>query len=570
MADVKKAEVKIYHGIRAILLRGTRDERATQHGQLIASLTPAERKGLALEPLAKKNQFLISEAAKKIKVAGTLLSTFYEAFVLERMLNLAPEYKSRLKPFAKASKLTERTLWLALFQPDLLMMLAALANDKIRAKLLPGMPGCSSGIYHLDGTLLFLRNLDYPAAAHWEKFATVFYHEPSELHLQPYVSIASLGIHTPGLTGFNQAGIAFSLHAQFSKNVRRKGTPIFFLGEDILEQASTLDQAIELCRRFKPIGNWTLNLASFKENKSASVELADGTLHVRMQSAGDRSFVAQSNGFQCEAFQKNELYFSGAFFEDVRARKQALDESHPQTEIEAMNALANHMDATTGEKRVFGNTVSVVTTIQSVVIDSGARALYVSARDETPTGLGPYVKFPFRWQDLEILAETASPTPVHSPDFLAALHAYSQAYVAWQVVTDEMIAKRHQRSELTLAHLIQASEILPNDPHLSMQRGYFELMHGEAKTALTCFESALKFKMSAHLTSVAIYFKATCLDLLGSRTDAVRHYGEVLSRPDLDEKLRKKAQNRLEKPFQRAYCQKIEPDLQFVEPLQYR
>ena len=568
--------VKFIQGIRAIRLQGTREERAIQHGKIVAALSPEERAALALTPLSRKNQDLIAKSAQRLKGIGGVLSKFYEAFVLERMLELPTRYKKRLKPFAKASKISDRTLWMALYQPDLLMVLASMANDRVRNQFLQGMPGCTSGIYRTsEDSLLFLRNLDYPAAAHWEKFPTAFYHEPTDPGLLRFVSISSLGIHTSGLTGFNEAGIAFSLHAQFSKKVSLKGAPVFFLGEDILEQARSLEEAIRLCREFKTIGSWTINLASFQENRAASVELSEGRIHVREMRSAPGSLLAHSNGFESPAFRKNELHFNGSFFEDVRARKCAMEAVHPQTVVEALNALSNHRDFETGEIRVFGNTVSVVTTIQSTVIDPAQACFYLSRRDETPTSLGPYVRLPFRWEEIEsdsdsvkatTSADSVSPSTEWSQEFLTALHAYHEAYVVWQVFDQR---DWQGRSDVAHAYLLEATDTLPGDPHLWMQRGYFELLHAQYKVALGCFEKALDLKLSHHHRSVALYFKAACLDLLGDRANAVRHYGEVLSREPIDAKLQKRARNRLEKPFQRAYCQKIEPDLQFVEPLQY-
>jgi len=564
--------IKFIQGIRAIRLQGTREERAIQHGKIVAALSPEDRAALALTPLSRKNQDLIAKSAMKLKGIGGVLSKFYEAFVLERMLELPARYKKRLKPFVKASKIADRTMWMALYQPDLLMVLASMANDRVRNQLLSGMPGCTSGVYRTpEDSLLFLRNLDYPAAAHWEKFPTAFYHEPSDPGLLRFVSISSLGIHTSGLTGFNEAGVAFSLHAQFSKKVSLKGAPIFFLGEDILEQARSLEEAIRLCREFKPIGSWTINLASFHENRAASVELSEGRIHVRELPSSPGSLLAHSNGFQSPAFQKNELHFNGSFFEDVRARKCAMEAVHPQTVVEALNALSNHRDFETGETRVFGNTVSVVTTIQSTVIDPAHECFYLSCRDETPTPLGPFVRLPFQWKDLpeSSEAEMVSPSTEWSQEFLTALHAYHEAYVTWQVYDRAQKRDWLGRSDVAHAYLLEATDTLPTDPHLWMQRGYFELLHSQHKVALECFEKALALKLSHHHRSVALYFKAACLDLLGDRANAVRHYGEVLSREPIDSKLQKRARNRLEKPFQRAYCQKIEPDLQFVEPIQY-
>jgi hypothetical protein len=565
-------DVKMVHGIRLIRLSGTRHERGIQHGKIVAALTEADRQGLALGPLAKKNQWLIAQTARSLKGMGSILAKFYEAFVLKQFMSLPLEYKSRLNSFKKASKLSDSVLWLALFQPDFLMVLAAVSSERIRSQLMSGMPGCSTAIYRNDDSMLFFRNLDYPAAAHWEKYPAVFYVEPNEPDLQNYVSISSLGIHTPGLTGFNEAGIAFSLHAQFSKHVSVKGVPIFFLGEDILERATSLDEAIALCRSFKPIGNWTLNVASFNENKAASIEISEGRVNVRpLETLTSESYqsVCHANGFQNPDFQKNELHFSGSFIDDVRGRKNTMDQTRVTQLIEGLNLMASHIDSETGETRIFGNTISVVTTIQSVAIDLSHQALYVSNRNESPTSLGPYVKLPLRYDDLatQTVGDGTTLTVEYSPDFISALHAYHHAYINWQVIHQP---SRKKRTEITHAYLIQATEILASDPHLWMMRGYFELMHDEVKAALKCFQTASTFKMSEHHQKVAFYFKAACLDLLGDRVNAVRYYSEILASLSLDEKLQKKAEKRLVRPFKRAYCQKIEPDLQFVEPLEYR
>ena len=571
------AEIKIINGIRLIRFRGSREERAIQHGRILASLTHEEQQSLALFPLSTKNQSLIRNATPRMSGMRKVAETLYEAFVFQRFALLPKEYRNRLKPFQKASTLSEKRLWLALFQPDLLMALAAVAHDRTRNLFLSGMPGCTSGAISNkdDSTFLFVRNLDYPAASFWEKWPAVFYHEPTESYSQKYVSIGSVGIHTPGLSGWNESGIAFSLHAHFSKITHASGVPIFFLGEDLMERARTLEEAIRICREFKPIGSWAINLASSKEKKAVTVEIANGTIGVvPMQD----HIMSHSNGFVSDQFKAEEIYFNGAFFQDVRARKHQIHEllqkaahsSDPLTG--ALNAISSHVDHTTGETRVYGNTVSLVTTIQSIVMDLAEQSIYLSARHETPTPLGPFLKLPLHWSALnssdfeEVLV---SPSTQHSEEFITAAHAYHQAYVAWQVRGQGSKAGAEQAH----AFLIQATDAQPQDPHLWLQRGYFEMMHNEVKTALQCFSEGLKYKMSHHYQSVAKYFQAACLDILGSRSEAILIYQGLLapssSGHGLDPKINKKVQKRLQKPFEAAYCQKIVPDLQFVEPLQY-
>jgi tetratricopeptide (TPR) repeat protein len=586
-------------GVRLVRLTGDKKERALQHGRLIASLTPEEKQSLAVHPLAMKNQSLIRRTFGGTfgDSFGSLGGKFYQSYVFRLFKKLPKELREPLKIFAQASGIKFTDCILALYQPDMLMVLAGLTSEKAKNTFLSGMPGCSTAVYleppkntGKEDTpaqklkahkMLFMRNLDYPAAAAWEKWPTVFYHEPSGENAHRYISIASLGVPLAGLTGWNDCGIGFSLHAHFSKHVSPSETPIFFLGEEILEKAESLEEAIFICKNFKTIGSWALNLVSFNENKAASVELVNGKFSVREMAD---CLLAHANGFQNTEFRESELYFNGAFFEDVTSRKKMLEQHFEKFSGDltqgknllhaGLNAISSHVDAMTGETRIFGNTVSLVTTIQSVIAKPDENAFYISTRNETPTPLGPFVKLPFRWDEIahqENHPELISPTTPHSEAFLRATHLYHEAYVSWHVKPYDA-----NTADFTLALLIEATETLPNDPHLWIQRGYFELLHDQRKSALDCFQTALTFKLSPHLRQVAQYFKAASLDLLGNRKDALILYEQILKSEDFaagttrpDPPLQKRAQKRLKKPYQSSYCQKITPDLQFVEPIYY-
>lgn len=559
-------ESRVIKNIHLIRLKGTHRERAEQHGRYIANLTKDQQKKLAFTPLSRKNQSLIKRATHRIPGIGKLMGGLYEAFVLERFLRLPKVYRDRIEPFARASKIPLKKIWLTLYQPDLLMVLAASATQKARNRLLQGLPGCSTVRVFAKNQTYFLRNLDYPAASYWDTHQAVFYHEPTEPGLQKYVSVSSLGMQISGLTGWNESGIALSLHAHFSKDVSLKGVPIFFLGEEILERATHLDEAIDLCRKFHPIGSWALNLTSFRENRSVTVELVHGEIHVR--TPDHDGGIAHSNIFQSPEFKKRELHFSGAFFEDSEARKARLDQNSKVLSVEfdwrrALGTLGSHIEPNTGKTRLFGNVTSVITTIQSCAFDPEEDCIYLSIRQETPTGLGPYLKLPRVYSKLEFLDDPAlmELDSSLSPSFLRALHLYYQAYVSYQVHSED--------PKVAHSYLIQATESLPEDPHLLMQRGYFEIMDHQAREAHDCFNRALQQELSEHLYQVALYFRACSKDLLGDRESAIKDYQTILEFKTIDEKLGVKAKKRLNRPFSHNACKRIEPDLQFVEPINY-
>jgi len=573
-------------GVRILRFCGTDAERAKQQADEITKLSLEEKKLLATHPLARKNQALLERAIHSNmllpliakKAATKAILKIYNESILRHARGLDEKYHERLSVFAEHSGLDPKELMFALYQADFLMVLAALTHEKTKPLFLSGMPGCSSAVVRTTNTrseepsLTLLRNLDYPAAGHWEKMQTVCYHEPSETHLQNYVSVSSLGIHLAGVTGVNEAGVGFSLHAHFSKKFSLRGIPIYFLGQEILESARSIDEAIFICKSFKTIGSWAINLASARENRAVTVELSMGKTFVREMSPDDPAH-AHSNGFQCEEFKKQELHFSGSFFEDVESRKSALEETLSREEgvltlQEALGALASHEDYETGIPRIFGNSVSVVTTIQSLAIDLGRKEIHLSVRSETPTPHGPFLCLPFEWKKIPIALSHPIFTSLEHPfsrNFENALHYYYLAYCSWHVACDP--------AEVALEYLIDATELMPDDPHLLMQRGYFELFlsktSGHYRAALDCYTRALKQKTSLHHEQVARYFLAVCLDLLNQHDLASEEYQLLAHSMDIDPKLKEKAEKRLKDPYQSAYCQKIVPDLQFVEPLEY-
>jgi hypothetical protein len=557
----------IPRNVRILRLKGTREARARQHAEAVAALDPKERENLALTPLAQKNQILIDRASTRIPGGGRLMRGLYEALVWERFLRLPSQYRKRLEPFVRHSGISKKRLWLALFQPDMLMVLAATASPRTRNHFLQGLPGCSTVRVFTSEGAKFIRNLDYPAASYWERYPTVCYHEPTEPGFLKHVAITSLGIPSSGLTGWNEAGIALSLHAHFSKRVSFKGVPIFFLGEDILETARTLDEAVQLCKLFKTMGSWALNLSSFKENRHVTVEMVGGKIHVR--EADRTTGIAHSNHFQNPEFRQDELEFCADFQHDCTARKSALETlaEHCSTDFDwkrALLELSNHRESGHGEFRIFGNTSSVITTIQTVGFDPATDSIYLSIREETPVTHGPYLVLP---RDPENLSTSGGPKVLdlgrpHPEAFMKALHHFHQAYVSWQV--------RGDQPDVAHAFLIQAVESWPRDPHVLMQLGYFELIAGQTREAQQHFDQCLSISgLGSHHRDLCHYFKGAALDILGNREEAIRAYQSITGRADVVPSLLKKAKRRLNRPFTRSLALRIEPDLQFVEPLNY-
>ena len=550
-------------GVKMIRLHGTREERAIQHGNFIRALSESQKTRLPMGPLAQKNQYLLKRAG-----FPHFLSRIYEFIIEHHWKRLPTQDKALLEPFIAATGLNATELKRALFQPDYLMVLAALATDKVKGLFLEGMPGCTAGSFIPKNghSSYFFRNLDYPIASYWELMNTVFYHEASDS--QSYINVAALGMHTAGLTGWNESGIMFSLNAHFSKKISLRGRPVFFLGDEIMRNAHSLAEVIEICKNFKTIGSWVFIVSSFEEKKSIAIELSDGKVWVRDSENGN---LCHANGFMNPEFQKNTLHFPQSVLQDLYIRKNRMDQilkNFPETPLlsEVLQTLGDHHDPMSDATRICGNTISVITTVQSVVFSPNEKCFYLSSRKESPTGLGPYLKLPNQFDKIDSATLTQKPIEPsfsYSENFKLALREFHKAYVNWQV--------DHLGIDNTLLHLRNAKEHLPHDPSLLIQLGYFELKSKNYTEANACFQKVLESEneKTTFLSSLCHYFLGNSHDLLGLREAALKHYQSCISQKYTDIKLKQKAKKKIKAPFAEKNLEKLTPDLQFIEPVEY-
>jgi len=101
------------------------------------------------------------------------------------------------------------------------------------------------------GDFIHARNLDYESQGVFDRNPAVIYFHPEKAGELNYGSVTSLGIHTAGITGFNEAGITLGLHQTFVDAVSRTGTPILSVTERVVREARTLDQALQMLQSAK-------------------------------------------------------------------------------------------------------------------------------------------------------------------------------------------------------------------------------------------------------------------------------------------------------------------------------
>ncbi|BAS28503.1 C45 family autoproteolytic acyltransferase/hydolase [Limnochorda pilosa] len=149
--------------------------------------------------------------------------------------------------------------------------------------------GCTSfaafGVATSDGRLLHGRNLDYLPMQTVGRYGLVAIYEPEGAY--PFITVtypANVGV----MQGMNVHGISVSMSYSFatSENVTADGIAFMFLLRQVLEQASTLDQAVEMIVRAPRTIGLDVLVADGKIPDARVIELAADRYQVRRPEDG--------------------------------------------------------------------------------------------------------------------------------------------------------------------------------------------------------------------------------------------------------------------------------------------
>jgi hypothetical protein len=566
---------RILQGVHFLRVQGTLEERMRAH----AIALRAEIQGGALPALIKKNEWLIRRAPGLTQipfVANALVRAYRKLLLPYITANMTASEQTATRWAGEVVGLSYQDCVESLYQPDAMMYLARTSMMKyLLPEWIPGaLPGCTSAVtlggWTQSGNLLACRNLDYPMVGPWETNACVIFNEPSEEGEIPFVALGTAGVPFGGITSINREGITLFTHAHFGKDVSLKGRPIVMIGDEIIRKAKTLGQAVDIARKSKTCANWSFVMASAKENEGIVIEMTPNQVKVRGSEDG---YVAHTNYFHNPELQKEEALLSGTYCEDLKGRycriRQLLEPHRGHLEPAHMSkALGDHIDYFTDQERVFGNTLSVITTVTSAVFDPAHLKFWMATRQESPVGLGKYVEIDIErfWQQpLAEYEKTMSVLPHYlprTPGLLAGVHHYRDAYRSYHV-------NSHQPDYLkdALAHLEKAISAYPSDGHLWIQAGLAAFKLQEFDRAEAFFEKARERIISEHVMALCDLYLARCLDLKGARKEALLVYRaqKDVKEPKLAKAFRKGRRRR----FRAHETSRMIVDLHFPDTFQY-
>ncbi len=569
---VAHGERRTIDGVHFLRLQGTSRERAQAHAQLLRN----EIQQGVLPYLATKNEWLIRRAPGilQYKPLQELVVGFYNNIFLPFAYRALPEGQKRvMEDFAAYAGLPFEVIRSGVLQAEGLMFLSRLSVMQYLAER--ERLGCTSAVAlkekTLEKRLLVARNMDYPVVGAWEKQPTVLFHEPTEREEIPHVAVTSAGVHTSGLTAMNAEGLTLATHAHLGRGFSSRGTPIITLGNEVISKAHSLEEAIQIARSHRRTAHWAFVVASARENDAVVIEMSPTETYVRHAQEG---LLVHSNYFQTD-LRRKEALLSGAVQQDLKARvcrmTEILKEFGNNVPYQALiSALGDHRSPQSGWYRVYGDTLSVVTTIKSVVFEPESQKLWVSSRKESPTGLGDFLEVNAEsfWQDSneseggEQESFRRIPIQRYWKEFREAVHHYHEAYAAWHTHNHE---EGYQRRALEHLRLATAVKLEVRDEYLWMQRGLVAFVVGEYAEARECFESIRS--VDVHVFQVRDLFLARTYDLIGYHESARKIFQRHTS--FADPRLEKAFVKNKNKQYREGDKKTLLLDLQFPDAMQY-
>jgi len=241
-----------------------------------------------------------------------------------------------------------------------------------------------------DGSLIIGRNFDFYAGDDFAKDKIIAFVNPTEGHR--FMSVTWGGM-IGVVSGMNEHGLTVTINAGKSKVPLIAKTPVSILTREILQYASTIDEAIAIAKKRQVFVSESLFIGSANDKKAVTIEVSPKNFGVYEVPNSNQLICA--NHFQSDAYVNDEN------------NSKHIVESHSQYRYERMEELLDQHEKVTPQIAVdilrnkeglqdkqigYGNekALNQLLAHHSIVFKPEQRMVWVSS---SPYQLGEYVAY---------------------------------------------------------------------------------------------------------------------------------------------------------------------------------
>jgi len=505
--------------IRVLRLKGDFYEMGHQHGSLLAA-------DIARGPIPYYRTYIeqIVKQAARLGPASGLVFPLIRRTLGRRVAEQMPSFvRQTIEGLAEGAALPFDDLLDGCVMPDSLLWLSSRAitlsgrGPAVAHRLALGL-GCTSAVAWgdatTDGMLLHARNFDYHGVGIWPATKTLIFHEPKDG--QAYVSVAAAGVALGGVTAMNEAGLTLSVHQHmFTDATRLGGTPIGCVGDVVMREARTLDDAERILSAQTPIGCWTYVVTDGRSREVLCYE-ENPERRVSFRYGADETTFGYANVYLDDELGATEKNLYGSYWRHNKGRHHRvntlLDERRGALDPQGMASILGD----TGDSPCrIRDSIAMVMTTGSVVFRPETGDAWIGTGD-TPTSHGTFEPFSLRTCDhAPVLGSLKVGSPADELE-RKAFERYRRAYVSY-LEEEDLPSARH--------HIEEACELAPDQPVYHFVRGVMALQGGDTTSAERALDAAIGLGHPDPERMAGFHlFRGRARDVSGDRRGAVADY----------------------------------------------
>lgn len=421
------------------------------------------------------------------KTKQAILSKFLAWYNRKLYLNVPLEYKTEIYGLSKYASNSYNHI----ADPYLRVLYLHGAHDIGHALQDLALVGCSSfaawGEKTEDGSLIIGRNFDFYAGDDFAKEKIIAFINPTKGH--KFMSVTWGGM-IGVVSGMNEHGLTVTINAGKSEIPLIAKTPISILNREILQYASTIDEAIAIAKKRQVFVSESIFIGSAKDKKAILIEVSPKNFGVYE--------VTNSNQLICSNHFQSDVYAN-----DKNNLKQ-IKESHSQYRYQRMEELLSQQKKITPEIAVdilrnkeglqdkvigYGNekALNQLLAHHSIVFKPEQRLVWVSSN---PYQLGEFVAYDlnevFKNPTKKSLSNAA--LNIEKDDFQFS-KAY-QNYEVYRTLRTQVISSIDDNKSINSSILLDLQNSNPDYWEAYYLIGTYYHKKGYFRAALIAFEKA--------------------------------------------------------------------------------
>ena len=353
--------------------------------------------------------------------------------------------------------------------------------------------GCSSfatwGENSADSSLIIGRNFDFYMGDKFARNKLVSFYQPEQGY-----KFASIG--WPGmigvLSGMNETGLTVTINAAKSTMPTASATPISILTREILQYASTIDEAYAIALKRKTFVSESILVGSARDRKAAIIEKSPEKTALF---TGSGNQIICTNHYQSDAFRDDERNRENIATSDSPYRfarlQELLEENKPINSLKAAAILRNQKGLENADLGM-GNEMAINQLIahHSVIFLPEQQIMYVST---SPWQCGKYMAYDLNkiFSDtVDFRHEIATPELTIPEDNFIKQADYKQ-FIAYKKLT-KLIREKTRRKETIETKVLNLYETSnPSFYYVYEVLGDYHAATQQTATAIAYWQKAL-------------------------------------------------------------------------------